>query len=47
MNILLTGCTGFIGSNILNKFKDKKKIYIILRNKNKNKFFKKKKYYNY
>ena len=42
MNILLTGCTGFIGSNILNKFKDKKKIYIILRNKNKNKFFKKK-----
>jgi len=42
MNILLTGCTGFIGSNILNKFKDKNKIYIILRNKEKNKFFKKK-----
>lgn len=42
MNILLTGCTGFIGSNILNKFKDSNKIYIILRNKKKNKFFKKK-----
>ena len=35
MNILLTGCTGFIGSNVLNKFKNKNKIYIILRNKKK------------
>ena len=35
MNILLTGCTGFIGSNILNKFKDSNKIYIILRNNKK------------
>ena len=42
MNILLTGCTGFIGSNVLNKFKNKNKIYIILRNKKKNKLFKKK-----
>ena len=39
MNILITGCTGFIGSNILNKFQNRNKIYIILRNnKNKKKF---------
>ena len=42
MNILLTGCTGFIGSNILDKFKNSNKIYIILRNKENNRFFKKK-----
>jgi len=42
MNILLTGCTGFIGSNILDRFKNSNKIYIILRNKRKNSFFKKK-----
>ena len=39
MNILITGSTGFIGSNILNKFQNRNKIYIILRNnKNKKKF---------
>ncbi len=42
MNILLTGCTGFIGSNILDKFKNTNKIYIILRNKRNNNLFKKK-----
>lgn len=42
MNILLTGATGFIGSNILNKIKDDNKIYLILRNKKKNKIFKNK-----
>lgn len=42
MNILLTGCTGFIGSNILDKFKNSSKIYIVLRNKRNNRFFKKK-----
>ena len=40
MNILLTGATGFIGSNILNKIKDNNKVYLILRNKKKNRFFK-------
>ena len=40
MNILITGCTGFIGSNILNKFQKNNKIYIILRNKKDNKKFK-------
>ena len=44
MNILLTGCTGFIGSNILNKFKSKNQIYIILRNKKKKQIIQKKKY---
>ena len=39
MNILLTGATGFIGSNILNKIKISNKVYIILRNKKKNKIF--------
>ena len=39
MNILITGCTGFIGSNILNKFKNNNKIFVILRNKKKNKIF--------
>ena len=39
MNILLTGCTGFIGSNILNKFKNNNKIFVILRNKKKNEIF--------
>ena len=42
MNILITGCTGFIGSNILNKFQKNNKIYIILRNKKDNKKFKNK-----
>ncbi len=42
MNILITGCTGFIGSNILNKFQKNNKIYIILRNKKNNKKFKNK-----
>ena len=42
MNILITGCTGFIGSNILTKFQNSKRIYIILRNKKKNKKFKNK-----
>ena len=40
MNILLTGATGFIGSNILNKIKDNTKVYLILRNKKKIKFLK-------
>ena len=40
MNILLTGATGFIGSNILNKIKNNNKVYLILRNKKKNRFFK-------
>lgn len=39
MNILITGCTGFIGSNILNKFKNNNKIFVILRNKKKNEIF--------
>ncbi len=40
-NILITGSTGFIGSNLLNYFSKKEKIYIILRKKNstKNKNF--------
>tara|TARA_A100001037_G_scaffold293393_1_gene309944 strand:+ start:2107 stop:2958 length:852 start_codon:yes stop_codon:yes gene_type:complete len=42
MNILITGCTGFIGSNILTKFQNSNKIYIILRNKKNNKKFKNK-----
>ena len=42
MNILLTGCTGFIGSNIYKKFINNNKIYIILRNKKNNKLFKNK-----
>ncbi len=42
MNILLTGATGFIGSNILNKIKNKNKVYLILRNKKTNKIFKNK-----
>ncbi len=42
MNILLTGCTGFIGSNILDKFKNSNKIYVILRNRRNNNLFKKK-----
>ena len=37
MNILITGSTGFIGSNILTKFQNSNKIYIILRNKKNNK----------
>ncbi len=36
MNILLTGCTGFIGSNILTKFQASNKIYVILRYKKNN-----------
>ena len=35
MNILLTGCTGFIGSNILNEISKKNKIFLIIRKKNK------------
>lgn len=35
-NILLTGSTGFIGSEILQTFSKKNKIYITLRKKNKN-----------
>ena len=36
-NILLTGASGFIGSNILNKIKLKNKVYVIQeKNKNKN-----------
>ena len=42
MNILLTGCTGFIGSNILNRFINSGKIYVILRNNRNNKLFTKK-----
>ena len=42
MNILITGCTGFIGSNILTKFQNSNKIFIILRNKKNNKKFKNK-----
>ena len=42
MNILITGCTGFIGSNILTKFQNSNKIYIILRNKKNKKKFKNK-----
>ena len=42
MNILITGCTGFIGSDILNKFQKNNKIYIILRNKKNKKKFKNK-----
>ena len=33
MNILISGCTGFIGSSILNRLKNNNKVYIILRNK--------------
>ena len=33
-NILLTGSTGFIGSNIINELSKKYKIYCIVRNKN-------------
>ena len=33
MNILITGCTGFIGSNILKRLKNNNKVYIILRKK--------------
>tara|TARA_B100000989_G_scaffold166430_1_gene124437 strand:- start:1768 stop:2619 length:852 start_codon:yes stop_codon:yes gene_type:complete len=36
MNILITGCTGFIGSNILKRLKNNNKVYIILRKKIKN-----------
>ena len=35
INILLTGATGFIGSNILNELKSDNQIYLILRNKKK------------
>jgi len=35
MNILITGSTGFIGSNILKRLKSKNKIFIILKNKGK------------
>lgn len=34
MNILLTGCTGFIGSDILKEISKKNKIYLIIRKKN-------------
>ncbi len=37
MNILLTGSTGFIGSNLLNKLKINNKIFITLRGKKRNK----------
>tara|TARA_A100001015_G_scaffold25144_1_gene28286 strand:- start:1094 stop:1324 length:231 start_codon:yes stop_codon:yes gene_type:complete len=36
-NILLTGSTGFIGSNILRSILKNNRIYIILRNKKENK----------
>ena len=42
MNILLTGATGFIGSNILKKLVDKNNLFIIIRDKRKNKYFKNK-----
>ena len=44
-NILITGSTGFIGSNLLKYFTKRNKIYIILRKKNptKNKIFTNKK----
>ena len=38
MNILLTGATGFIGSNILKKLVDKNNLFIIIRDKRKNKY---------
>ena len=34
-NILLTGASGFIGSNILNKIKLENKVYVIQRKKTK------------
>jgi len=37
-NILLTGSTGFIGSNILQSILKNNRVYIILRNKKKNKY---------
>ncbi len=40
MNILLTGSTGFIGSNIARKLVNKNKLFIIIRNKKKNSIFK-------
>ena len=36
--ILITGSTGFIGSNLLKRFYPKNKIYVILRKKSKNKY---------
>lgn len=47
MNILLTGCTGFIGSNILNEISKKNKIFLIIRKKNKEIITKNKKYIQY
>ncbi len=40
MNILLTGSTGFIGSNLLNKLKINNKIFITLRGKKRNNLMK-------
>ena len=37
-NILLTGATGFIGSNILNEIQFKNKVFAIQRIKSKKKF---------
>ena len=42
MNILITGSTGFIGSNILKRLKKNNKIYIILRKKISNSEFRNK-----
>ena len=40
--ILLTGSSGFIGSNILNSFSEKYKIFLVVRKKYQNKVFKNK-----
>ena len=40
MNILITGSTGFIGSNIAQKLVTKNKLFIVVRNKKKNFLFK-------
>ncbi len=42
LKILLTGSSGFIGLNIINKFSEKYKFYIIVRKKPKKEFLKKK-----
>jgi nucleoside-diphosphate-sugar epimerase len=42
LKILLTGSTGFIGSNILNKIKNNNKVFVIKRPKSKKKILKNK-----
>jgi len=46
-NILLTGCTGFIGSNILKEISKKNKIFLIIRKKGKKIIKKNEKYIYY